>query len=161
VNAFLALMFGQTVITPISWSAFPSYALVREHVERNVQSAMMENENFSLWDQFATHKPREWTTQAELMALLRRTALGWHKLVDPILDFVVDRRPPLLRVGERVRSFWKEFDRLEKTSPYNTMNLAQCWAPFVVPFEAGETPVPKVKKEKDGRKKRYGARKRV
>jgi hypothetical protein len=60
------------------------------------------------------------------MVLLRKTAIGWHELTNPILDFVVDRRPPILRVGEFVRKFWKEFERLEKQSPYNTLDGPQC-----------------------------------
>lgn len=68
------------------------------------------------------------------MATLKKTAIGWHQLVNPILDFIVDRRPPLLRVGERVMKFWKEFARLEKTSPYNTFDLSQCCLKFDVPW---------------------------
>jgi hypothetical protein len=96
------------------------------------------------------------------MALLQKTAIGWHELTNPILDFVIDRRPPILRVGEMVRKFWREFERLEKQSPYNTLNVSQCWAPFEVPWTGAEKSAqPKVKKGGKGRVKRYATGKRM
>jgi len=56
MNALVRLMFGKTVELQLSWKNFPSYALIKEHVERSILSSMLEAENFSLVDQFYTTK---------------------------------------------------------------------------------------------------------
>jgi hypothetical protein len=57
VNALSKIAVGKLVCVPLSWSEFPSYTLVKEHVERSVQIAMMDGENFSLADKFI-HRPK-------------------------------------------------------------------------------------------------------
>jgi len=86
---------------------------------------MMDAENFGLVDKFHSMK-LEWNSHEELLALMKMTANGWHRLVNPIQDFIVDHTPPLLRVGRRVNEFWKEFARVEKLPQYVPLSSEQC-----------------------------------
>jgi len=98
------MLFNLSLPRKISWMDFPSYSLVREHVERTMQAALLDNENFSLFDKFL-QKQVKWESQEELLDLLKKTANGWHSLAEPVQDFIKDTKPPILRVGRRIMDF--------------------------------------------------------
>jgi hypothetical protein len=101
----VAYYFNKSLLfTPIMWNELPSYALVREHVERSILSARLEAENFSLVDQYYSSKP-VWETQEEFLVACKQVANGMHSIVPSIKDFIKETRPPILRVGERVMKF--------------------------------------------------------
>lgn len=110
----------------------PSYTLVREHVEKAMQIALMDNENFSLYDKFYQHQV-SWENHADLLDLCKKTANGWHVLAQPVQDFIKDTTPPLLRAGRRVMEFWKEFKVVAKLPYYANLDGFQCWNPYELP----------------------------
>jgi len=121
------------IYNPILWNELPSYELVRGHVERSILSSRMDAENFSLIDaHIATGKPT-WETLQDYLDTMKIVANGSHRIVPSIQDFIKETKPPILRIGDRVLKFWREFDSLKKTFDPNTLFLSKCWKDDVLP----------------------------